>query len=490
MKISYADYIKKIDVSVLVAEAIFNELKKNFPIKRIEDIAETTSGGTPLRNNDDYYGGNIPWIKSGELNDKTIDIAEEFITEKGLANSSAKLHPKGTLLIAMYGATTGKTGITGIKAATNQAICAVFPKLDIERDYLYWFFRSHRYKYIEISKGGAQPNISQSVILKTKLPIPGNKIQKQIVSILEQVDKNDAFDVSVIPMEYRDVVNRIFSSKNNVAIIETEFTHQLNLLKKLKQQILQDAVQGKLVKQNPKDEPASVLLEKIKVEKEKLFKENKLKPSKPLPPIKEDEIPFQIPENWVWCRLGEITTYGSSEKSEPKMLKENTWVLDLEDIEKETSILLNKVRFSERNSLSTKSIFKKGDVLYSKLRPYLDKVIVADEDGVCTTEILPFVCFANFNPNYFKITLKQKSFLNYVNGVTRGMKMPRLGTKEGQIALIPLPPLSEQHRIVLKVEELIKKCNELEASIKQGQTYTDQLMQSVLRDALKPVGNV
>ena len=390
----------------------------------------------------------------------------------------------------MYGATTGKTGITGIKAATNQAICAVFPKLDIERDYLYWFFRSHRYKYIEISKGGAQPNISQSVILKTKLPIPGNKIQKQIVSILEQVDKNDAFDVSVIPMEYRDVVNRIFSSKNNVAIIETEFTHQLNLLKKLKQQILQDAVQGKLVKQNPKDEPASVLLEKIKVEKEKLFKENKLKPSKPLPPIKEDEIPFQIPENWVWCRLGEITTYGSSEKSEPKMLKENTWVLDLEDIEKETSILLNKVRFSERNSLSTKSIFKKGDVLYSKLRPYLDKVIVADEDGVCTTEILPFVCFANFNPNYFKITLKQKSFLNYVNGVTRGMKMPRLGTKEGQIALIPLPPLSEQHRIVLKVEELIKKCNELEASIKQGQTYTDQLMQSVLRDALKPVGNV
>lgn len=134
MKISYADYIKKIDVSVLVAEAIFNELKKNFPIKRIEDIAETTSGGTPLRNNDDYYGGNIPWIKSGELNDKTIDIAEEFITEKGLANSSAKLHPKGTLLIAMYGATTGKTGITGIKAATNQAICAVFPKLDIEKE--------------------------------------------------------------------------------------------------------------------------------------------------------------------------------------------------------------------------------------------------------------------------------------------------------------------------------------------------------------------
>ena len=181
------------------------------------------------------------------------------------------------------------------------------------------------------------------------------------------------------------------------------------------------------------------LLKKIKAEK---------KVKKEFPLIKADEIPYEIPENWVWCRLGEICNYGSSPRAEPKNLTQNTWVLDLEDIEKETSKLLCKIRFADRNSLSTKSVFKKGDVLYSKLRPYLDKVIVADEDGVCTTEILPLNVYGGINPFFLKYALKRSDFLNYVNSVTKGMKMPRLGTNEGQSALIPLPPLSEQEKIV------------------------------------------
>ena len=174
----------------------------------------------------------------------------------------------------------------------------------------------------------------------------------------------------------------------------------------------------------------------------------KLKPKNSLPKIEESEKPFEIPKNWNWYRLGELCNYGTSSKAEPKNLNDSTWVLDLEDIEKETSVLLAKVRFAERNSLSTKSVFKKGDVLYSKLRPYLDKVIVADEDGVCTTEILPLSFTEEINPNFLLLTLKLRSFLNYVNGVTKGMKMPRLGTKEGKMALIPLPSLSEQNKIL------------------------------------------
>jgi type I restriction enzyme S subunit len=174
----------------------------------------------------------------------------------------------------------------------------------------------------------------------------------------------------------------------------------------------------------------------------------KLKPKTSLPEIEESEKPFEIPKNWNWYRLGELCNYGSSSKAEPKNLNDSTWVLDLEDIEKETSVLLAKMRFAERNSLSTKSIFKKGDVLYSKLRPYLDKVIVADEDGVCTTEILPLSFSEEINPTFLLLTLKLRSFLNYVNSVTKGMKMPRLGTKEGKMALIPLPSLSEQNKIL------------------------------------------
>ncbi|MBL0202404.1 MAG: restriction endonuclease subunit S [Chitinophagaceae bacterium] len=239
-------------------------------------------------------------------------------------------------------------------------------------------------------------------------------------------------------------------------------------------------MQGKLVKQNPKDEPASELLKRIKAEKLKSDKKEK-----PLPPIKLEEIPFEIPESWVWSKLGEITDYGSSPKAEPIDLKHDTWVLDLEDIEKTSSNLLCKIRFNERNSLSTKSRFKAGDVLYSKLRPYLDKVIVADEDGVCTTEILPLKCYGEFNPYYFKYSLKRVDFLKYVNSVTKGMKMPRLGTKEGQLALIPIPPLAEQKRIVVEIEKQLAKTKQLKEHVIANQQATEQLLKALLHQAFE-----
>jgi len=183
--------------------------------------------------------------------------------------------------------------------------------------------------------------------------------------------------------------------------------------------------------------------------------------------------------------LGEITDYGSSPKAEPKDLKDNTWVLDLEDIEKSSSKVLCKIRFNERNSLSTKSVFKSGDVLYSKLRPYLDKVIVADEDGVCTTEILPLKCYCDINPYYIMYTLKRSDFLKYVNSVTKGMKMPRLGTKEGQIALIPLPPLSEQKRIVEEIERQLAKTKELKQHIIANKAATEELLKALLHGAFE-----
>jgi type I restriction enzyme, S subunit len=258
------------------------------------------------------------------------------------------------------------------------------------------------------------------------------------------------------------------------------FADQLTQIELLNKAILQETVQGKLVPQNPKDEPASELLKRIKSEKAKSGKKEK-----PLPPIKPEEIPFEIPENWVWCRLGEITDYGSSPKAEPTDFKKDTWILDLEDIEKTSSNLICKIRFNERNSLSTKSRFKKGDVLYSKLRPYLDKVIVADEDGVCTTEILPLKCYADLNPFYFRYSLKRIDFLKYVNSITKGMKMPRLGTKEGQLALIPLPPLSEQTRIVAEIEKQLAKTKQLKEHIIANQQATEQLLKALLHGAFE-----
>ena len=188
--------------------------------------------------------------------------------------------------------------------------------------------------------------------------------------------------------------------------------------------------------------------------------------------------------------MGNIVNYGSTGSVEySSNLDENTWILDLEDIEKTSSKLLIKHRVAERIFNSTKKSFKKGDVLYGKLRPYLDKVIVADEDGICTTEILPLRAFGNLNPFYLRYVLKNPTFLHYVNQLTYGVKMPRLGTEDGKNALIPIPPLVEQQRIVDKLEQILPlideyKINEEKLS-KLNETLPAKIKQSILQHAVQ-----
>lgn len=238
--------------------------------------------------------------------------------------------------------------------------------------------------------------------------------------------------------------------------------YELYGIKKLRELILELAVRGKLVPQDINDEPASVLLERIAVEKATLIKEKKIKKLKPLAEIADDEKGYMLPQGWEWSRLGEIASYGNPFKAEAKIAKPNTWVLELEDIEKETSRLLNKIRFSERKFKSTKNVFEKNDVLYGKLRPYLDKVLVADEAGVCTTEIIPITCLSDLSPCYLRCFLKSPGFIEYANSSTHGMNLPRLGTDKAVAALVSLPPVAEQHRIVAKVDELMLLCDQLE----------------------------
>ena len=155
---------------------------------KLGNVCDTTSGGTPSRDRPDFFNGEIPWLKSGELKDTLIMDSEERITEEGLQNSNAKIFMKGTLLIALYGATTGKTGILDIDAATNQAICAISPNKNIiEKDYLHWFLRFKRDDYLFKSFGGAQPNISQKLLKETKIPIPPLHEQCRIVAYLDSL---------------------------------------------------------------------------------------------------------------------------------------------------------------------------------------------------------------------------------------------------------------------------------------------------------------
>ena len=487
MKINYADYIKKLDVSVLVAEAIFSDLQQMVPLKTISQVAETSSGGTPLRNNSEYYNGDIPWLKSGELNDGFITNSEEFITEKGLKNSSAKLFPEGTLLLAMYGATVGKTGITKMKAATNQAICAIFPKAELSQDFLFWFLKQHRFKFINIIKGGAQPNISQFVINDTCIPIPNKSIQDKIVNLLNGIHETQRLDLPSIPTEYKDKVVKVYSTKNSVTYLDTQIIQQLDLLKKLRQQILQDAVQGKLVPQNPNDEPANVLLQKIKAEKDQLIREKKIKKEKPRPQIKTEEIPFELPGTWLWCRLGELgicktgTTPPTTDKRNfgkyIPFIKPGDISLDHIDYDNEG------LSFS---GLKEGVFIIAGSLLMVCIGGSIGKSFYNTMDISCNQQINTITPLARISSELLQYFLQSEYFQKVIWVKASGGTTPIVNRSKWESIPIPLPPLSEQFSILTKLDQMWQICDELEQTIKQNQNYTQQLLQVALKEALEP----
>ncbi|KAE8175751.1 restriction endonuclease subunit S [Photobacterium carnosum] len=258
-------------------------------------------------------------------------------------------------------------------------------------------------------------------------------------------------------------------------------------VKKLRELILELAVRGKLVPQDPNDEPASVLLERIAAKKAQLVKDKKIKNPKALSQICDDK-PFPIPNSWIWSQLGFLTNYGVCDKAEPKDVATSTWVLELEDVEKSTSKLLKKVNFEGRAFKSSKNRFLKNDVIYGKLRPYLDKVLVADEDGVCTTEMIPIRGYnEDIVSEFLRLVLKTPYFIQYANSSTHGMNLPRMGTEKARDALIPLVPINEQHRIVAKVDELMSLCDKLEqqteASIEAHQLLVSTLLNTLTNSA-------
>lgn len=238
-------------------------------------------------------------------------------------------------------------------------------------------------------------------------------------------------------------------------------------VQRIRELILQLAIGSDLSERSVNDAPASHLFEANHAKQLELVAQRRLKRKSPLRQVEGIELPWSLPSSWMWCRLGDLTNYGQSPKVEFKDVASDTWVLELEDVEKGTSRLLRRVRARERKFQSTKNAFPKGAVLYGKLRPYLDKVLIADEDGVCTTEIATISFFHGIEAAYLRWYLKSPFFIRYASNSTHGMSLPRLGTDIAREALFPLPPLAEQKRIVAKLNELMALCDKLEAQQQQ-----------------------
>lgn len=250
-----------------------------------------------------------------------------------------------------------------------------------------------------------------------------------------------------------------------------QFVSAPNGAGKIRELVLLLAFQGKLVEPDEPEGRAHDLLQEISVEKERLVAQRLLRPEAQLPDITPEEIPYPLPNNWRWTRLGDIVNYGGAEKVESREISDEDWVLDLGDIEKDTSRIVRRLRFKDRPSRSSKARFTAGDVLYGKLRPYLNKVIVADSEGYCTTEIIPIHIYTGIASEYLKFALMRPDYLKYVVAKSYGMKMPRLGTDDARGALIPLAPTREQFRIATKINEMMAHLDDFEAH-RRKQTET------------------
>ena len=284
-----------------------------------------------------------------------------------------------------------------------------------------------------------QKELATSTVKKTVIPLPPLAEQQRIVAKLKAALAQ---------------IDSLHAHENALYALQTAFPRQIQA------SLLQAAIEGKLTQQDAtKDGNTRDLLADIESEKLRMVQAGEIKRQKTLPPIIEEEKPFDIPDNWEWVRLGSISNYGQSKKVNPNDIPSKSLVIEMEDIEKETFQLI--VKNYDRTPRSSKSIFKQGDVLYGKLRPYLKKIIVADDEGYCSTEIIPFNGFGKIDSNYLKLCMSSPAIDNYVNSLTHGMDMPRLGTDKAINLLIPLPPLAEQQRIVDLLEQALPEIQTL-----------------------------
>ena len=429
---------KKLPV-ITDGEKPFN-IPDNWAWSRLGDLFTILRGGSPrpiksFLTNDE---NGINWIKIGDTNpnSKYITKTEEKIIPEGLKKSRAVHIGDFVLSNSM---SFGRPYILKINGAVHDGWLIISDYDQVfNKDFLYYLLLSSFVKkqFSIAATGSTVKNLNRERVANTIGVIPPLEEQKRIVAKIEKL----------MPL-----VDEYAESYNRLQKIDNEFED------KLKQSVLQYAMEGKLVKQNPSDEPASELIKKIENEKAELVKEGKIKKSKKLPAITDDEKPFDIPDSWEWVRLKQITTYGNFNSIKGSSIPDNSWVVDMKDVRKNGGGFSEIVRRKSTDIYkSNKYSFNKNAVLYGKLRPYLRKVEIAQTSGFTTTEMLPInvVDLSTLVPQYLRYAMLSPYFVNLVNDSMYGMKMPRVGTTFLAKMVVPLPPLEEQKRIVEKVEEL------------------------------------
>ena len=422
----------------------YTDLPDGWEWSRIGCLGEVITGGTPSKQNSDYYGNEYPFYKPGDLDQGVgINCSVDGLSKKGY-EASRKLK-KNSVLVTCIGATIGKAGIISKEGACNQQINAILPFKGVYPMFLYYSICAPYLQSIIRKDAGKTtlPIMNKSNFSKLLIPLPPFEEQKRIVDKI----------IEVLP----------YISEYGAANDELE---QMNaeLPEKLKKSILQEAIMGKLGTQDPKDEPASVLLDRIREEKKQLVKAGVLKKKDLVEtPVEEDEIPFDIPEGWQWCRVSDISESYIGLTYKPSDVSEKGWIvlrssniqngeIDYNDIVRvnvevpeKLHVKPNDIIICARNG--SKKLVGKSAIVKTVAEPMTFGAFMA----ICRT---PFY-------NYMAKYLLSSLFFGQLRKDSDTTTINQLTQKNFNRYLVPLPPLAEQHRIVEKIEALFAEVDHI-----------------------------
>ena len=476
------------------------EIPESWEWVRLGEIGIWGSGATPSRSKLEYYqNGDIPWLKTGELNDSYIYNSEEKITKLALEKTSLRLCKAKDVLIAMYGATIGKLGILEIEATTNQACCACTVYQGIYYKFLFYFLMARRESFKSQGAGGAQPNISKEKIINSLFTLPSLAEQKRIVEKVERLQGliKNLKEVYLLNEESRLNLKKSLLAEIEKSNSDKELLKNLELvfsnfdkvirskedIKDIRNLILSLAIKGKLVEQNSEDEPASELLTRIKEEKERLIKEKVIKKEKELPKIEKDEIPFEIPKSWEWVRLKEVLDVRDGTHDTPKYVTKGIPLITSKNIfNGELNFEnLNYITEEEHKRISLRSKVEKGDILFAMIGSIGNPVIVNVDREFSIKNVALF-------KYYLKNVIKEKFLLIFLKLAQNDMLNKASGGVQKFVSLnflrnylFTLPPLAEQQRIVERVEKLMSICDMLEEKIVESERVSEKLLESLVK---------
>lgn len=482
------------------------ELPEGWEWARINDIASFTNGYA--FKSSEFQNSGVGIVKIGDIDSSGFisTAGMSYVSEKkiNVLPEEMRVNP-GDMVIAMSGATTGKLGFNKTKSTflLNQRVGKIVT-YSVDKEFIYHYLSTRIEENLSISLGSAIPNISTALINNIIIPIPPSDEQvkiiarvKLLISLCDQLEQQSLTSLDAHQQLVETLLGTLTDSQNAEELAEnwarisehfdTLFTTEASV-DALKQTILQLAVMGKLVPQDPNDEPASELLKRIAQEKAQLVKEGKIKKQKPLPPISDEEKPFELPEGWEWCKFGLISEFingdrGSNYPNKNEYVSQGIPWINTGHIEKNGTLTVTEMNFiteGKFNELRSGKI-QKGDLVYCLRGATFGKTafVIPYETGAIASSLMiirPFITeMGGYIYNYLTSPFGRSQIYRFDNGSAQ----PNLSANSVMLYSFPCPPLTEQYRIFSQVGLLHELCDKLKTRIK-----TAQQTQLHLADAL------